>query len=799
MGSSDWKLEELIRQEDEGFEEQLAKKRGDFTIWLAYYQSKGDDDVYGKIFILERAVRSARGSVELWLVYLELVLELAKELSYYHNKNQFEMINRIFDRALHALPDNLEIWMKYLKYLVDKTSEVSRIRQLFNRCLVQVDAKFHSKIWPMYLEFADKIGGITGSKIYQQYLQYEPKDIADVVDELKAFDEYEAYKFYTMVLENPGEYNLSSSLLELWKDYIDLQFEIGLTKEDPHWDSQFEAKVKFAIAKFPDQLGKFYMTLTGYMTNRGFPNKSRYYFDLALKSCSTIPDFVMIYNDYVDFEQEELTILQENEASDDEFRFRLNYYENLLSNHGLLFNDARLRHDINDLDVWFDRLQLFKDDLDNTLKTYVMALTRINPIHSHSSSNNSKNRFSRLWIDYANVYASKGDFNTANVVFNKATTSTFPSTHQLGELYIKWSEMMLESPNDPEDKAIAVIENVLMKPSKNDTEKLRESSQLWNYYFELLESLVDDVEESKESIDRFVDGYDKCIKLKLATPQMLLNLADTLHSWNRLAKSYTVYERGLEVFPDDIINSRIWSVYIKHILEDKVDVERILNTFDECLFSGDKKIAGHLCKPITLLYVDYLETKEPGYKVIGILRKIIKRLYDSAEEESLLKAERDQVHKDKYDLYEMLISKVGHLNETSFKREIFEEILNDGQLRLDELIRFSNELIDFEIMEKSFKRTRALFEHITSLTNPQSAVILPVWDKWESFELEYGDEQSFKEMARLKRQLMKEFENEGSFKNSLNPMGFIKSNTVNGVKEPTTDINPDQIDIDMDM
>lgn len=803
----DWELDTLIRDGDIDFELQLAKSRDDSRLWIEYYQAKRQDDIYGRIFVIERAVRNCSNSVELWSQYIDLVVELGQSLSCYHNKYQFEMINKIFERSLQNLTNNDEIWIKYLRFLIDKQlHQVSKIRNLFDCCLSNVSTSIHGKIWQLYLQFADSIGGITASNIYKRYLLFEDKknlDIDNIIEKFKIFnDDIQACKFYQLVLNDPNKYTLSKSLLVLWQEYIDLQFEIGLNKSDSLWDIQFESIVLDAIARFPDQLGKCFLTLTEFLTRRGNFIKARFYYDKGLKSCMTVPDFVMIYNAYVDFELSVLNGFHQNSETIDEFKFRLNYYEMLLSNRSILLNDVRLRNDINDLDVWFDRLQLFKDDLDYNLKTYAMALTRINPIHAHSSSNNINNKFSKLWIDYANVYGSKGDFKTANLVFSKAVTSVFPSIDQLSEVYIKWSEMLLESPEEPEEKAISVIANVLMKPNtkKLDSEsKIRESSRLWNFYFELLESLVDNAEESGERISQLIDGFEKCVQMKLATPQMFLNLANTLRSWNLHSKSYTIYERALEVFPDDFINAEIWSTYLKQILDDKLQLDRVLSLFDDCLFSSENRIAGHLCKPIASLYIEFLETNEPGFKLFGILTKVIKRLRDSLDQDSLLKTERDQIYKDKYDLCALLVSKAILLDDINFKREILEDIMNDNQLRLNELIEFSNMFIDLEIKQGSLKRARVLFEHITSLTNPQSNLMKPVWDKWEAFELEHGDENNFKEMIRLKRQLMKEHENDTAFKDSLNPMGFIKSNTVNANVEPSTNSNPDQIDIDMDM
>lgn len=796
-------LEILVTELDIPYEEAIAKKPKDLDNWLNYYNYKLNisKEPLNLVFILERAVKSVDNSLELWLLYLDLLLLVSEDFSFKNNQYELEMIDKTFTRALSSLPLNEQIWIKYLHFLMEyEPSQVTKTRRSFNKALQDLKFDHHDQIWPLYIKFADKIGGLTASTIYTQYLYYDPT-LFDLTKFIQ-FDKPNSVGVLKKLIENP--LNLSKSVLDLWLDYIDVIFDLGLENESKNWDKKVEDATLKAIADFPDQLGVLYQYLTRYYIGRDDQLKARFYFDQALKKCVSVPDFIMIYNDYVDFEEELLDDIDKNSK---EFDSNVSHFETLLSNHGILLNDVRLRKDINDLDVWFDRLKLYDNDLDKKLKTYAMSLTNINPLQSHSSSADVNHTLSKLWIDYAETYSAKGDLKTANVIYSKAATSAFLSTHQLSEIYIKWSETLLESPVNPEKKAISVIEDVLVKPInvKNAIEaaklcKLRESPELWNYYFDLLEAMIDGVEESKTQIEHFIRAHEKCIELKLSTPKMLLDFAATLHGWKMNSKCYSVYERAIELFSDPFMTSELWLIYIRRVLDDELDHERLVSIFEDSLFNSERKIAGIRIKSISLLYLKYLDAKrEHGYKICGVLRRVVKRVITSINEDSLPKEELEQAYLDKSELYKSLISRSLLIDDVSFKREIFEDILNDTQLRLVELVDFAVLSIDFEIEQKNLRRSRALFEHITKLCNPRSGIIKPVWDKWESFEIEQGDEHHFKEIGVLKRQLFKEYENDTAYKASINPIGFVKSDTVNGVTKQAPEKNPEQIDIDMDM
>jgi pre-mRNA-splicing factor SYF1 len=840
------KLNSLIKESDISQEEDIIRNPNGLNNWINYYSSKSDDDLYSKVFILQRAVTQLPKSEELWEIYLNLLIEASQLLNYYHHKREITIIQHIFDQALQLLGSSWTIWHKYLSFLTEKmASEVTLIRRKFNLALYNL--KDHGLLWPLYLQFADEIGGPTAVSIYKKYLQYIDytslkglsKDSMNIQDFIEKFIEFEDFKqasiLFEKILEDPNQYlELPKPTLQIWIDYFDMILEFP-TKSDS-LDHYFELLVQKGLVKFPDQIGTFYLKLTTYFKERTDYIKTRYYFDQGIKVCVSVLDFVTIYDAYVEFEEEEVMRLskelEEEEGEEEEgeekeegklselspselsssesksngstkyskfteFEFRMNYFENLLNNREILQNDMMLRQDINNIDEWIKRVEIYKDNLDQVLQTYVLAITKVNPFMAHSLSNNPDNKLSRIWINYANVYASRNDFKTADAIFRKSVTSQFKHTDELAELYIQWSETALTSNSDDADtKAVEIIEQVLFKRKEpqNDLDihkRIYRSAKLWSYYLDLLESFIES-EDQKDDIEKVTKAYMKMVELKIATPTVIINYASLLQSWNYFEQSFTAYEMGLKQFNDAKIKFEIWNVYLTKILSRDVDIERARDLFEQCLF-GESPCPASMSKSVILLYSKYEQDKGFVMNSIKVLKQGIKKLSMSLQE-PLDKQEKDQIIKDKFDLYLILTTQIEKVDR-ELLRETYETALDDDLLTFPQVIHLTTQFIDFEANQQELVRVRTLFKFVCRLTNPSLAIITPVWTKWENFEIEMGNESSFKDMLRFKRDITKEFEDNKAFKESLNPMGFVKSSEV----IETSETNPDQIDLDMDM
>ncbi|KAK6461891.1 Pre-mRNA-splicing factor SYF1 [Scheffersomyces coipomensis] len=860
-----WDLNRLINQDDIPFEEEISKDPFNHENWLQYYHYKSSKETttfYNKVFILERAVQNLPKADQLWITYLDLVQSVVEHLNYFHYKQQFLYTNKLFDRSLLLLYTNSDIWMKYLQFLLKtQSNEITLIRRKFNLALRSLPLKAHTLIWPLYLNFADSVGGKTAAKIYQKYLQYLDEDIlkglksrsdqdglgGTIEDFIQKFDEFGDFnqvgKLYKIIIDHPEQYiSLSRTILQIWLDYIEFILdreeeviqEDDQQKENNHhrWhsnDSYFEDLVFKGIRKFPDQMGKFYIKLTQYYKLKsGNDDKVRYFYEKGIKECVTVQDFLLLYNDSISFEEQIIDELGEKFESnpddkklDKELEYRLYYFNELINNRPLLLNDMMLRQDINNLDVWFERFGLFKDDLNQKLQTFAQALMKINPFKAHSLLGNESHKLSKIWIDYTKIYSVKQDFKTANLIFTKAKSSQFNHPDELADIYIAWSEMLLESTfKDADSRSIKIIEEVLLsggdeKIDYDDSsidihKRIRKSIKLWLFYIDLLESFVES-ETDESEINKVMEAYNKLIDIKIATPKIILDYANFLESYKYFEKSFTIYEIGLKLFKDASIKFEIWNVYLTKTLNTKnnkgYNIERIRDLFEQALDQSPT----YLSKQFLILYSNFEQENGFIMNAIKVLKKGLKLLsvvdnierYQNEKSSSLNK---NQLVQDKFDIYTILIFKIEQYQDEIELRKIFQTSIQDLELSVKNLVELTIKFVDFETKSHQFERVRNLYKYIIRLIKNSDDKL---WSQWEQFEISNGNELTFKDMLRFKRTINQEFKDIQSFKDTINPMGFVKSSdgpkvsSINASEplpsQEPTNVNPDEIDLDMDM
>ncbi|EGV65258.1 hypothetical protein CANTEDRAFT_133563 [Yamadazyma tenuis ATCC 10573] len=268
--------------------------------------------------------------------------------------------------------------------------------------------------------------------------------------------------------------------------------------------------------------------------------------------------------------------------------------------------------------------------------------------------------------------------------------------------------------------------------------------KLWSYYFEVLEINIDD-------IDRITASYYKMIELKYATPLMIFQFAKFLQDEGRVKESYKIYEIGLKEFNDSRIRFEIYNNYLVQSIKFNEDKERIRDLFDKCLI----ELPNELVKPIIVLYSEFEYDN-------GLIIKAFNIVNDFIMSTSL----------DPIDLILLLSSK--YHNNVDL-RQWFEKWLT-LKLTKESLMKLLKEFIKFEIANKQYDRVRTLYEYSHSNINY-------TFKDWEDFELEYGNESTFKKMLRFKTKLKE---------TAADPVGFVMGSST--TSKPS---NPDIIDIDM--
>jgi len=105
------------------------------------------------------------------------------------------------------------------------------------------------------------------------------------------------------------------------------------------------------------------------------------------------------------------------------------------------------------------------------------------------------------------------------------------------------------------------------------------------------------------------------------------------------------------------------------------------------------------------------------------------------------------VEKDRYDIFVLYIKKAEEHYGVTRTRPIYEraiEVLPDPQVKTM-CIRFA----DVERKLGEIDRARAIYTHASQLCDPQT--VLSFWKTWHDFEVQHGNEDTFREMLRVKR------------------------------------------------
>ncbi|KAG5420130.1 SYF1 [Candida metapsilosis] len=572
-------IEEIVKDEDLAYETALAKDNKDIQTWELYFESKLNDPFPVKLSLISRAVKAVPESEELWIYYLNLI-DTNYELML------VDEVKGVLDQCLTTQSKSLIIWLKIFEILIEHAiDQVTYIRHKFNQCLQSISVQEHYKIWVIFIKFGDVIGGPTGVEIYSRLMKFiNPRvlkgaevatpdelnlTILDFIDKFAELGGNEhVLKLYAKIVQSNEYTNLPKSQVQILFEYLDLLIENSVKEKE------FELQVNNAMKKYPDQITNLQLKLIRfYKSKKGdYIEKVRGIYQTSLKDCKTVYDFEKVYNEFTKFEEQDIQSYLDSNTNPNTtvLSQKLSTLEKLLNDRKLLINDLQLRLDINNVDYWFNRFDIYQTQLPTLIQTIANAIKSINPLKIPRTC---QHKLYEIWIKYAQIYSSSSDFKTADFIYGKSVQSQYPHPNELAELYINWSEMRLGNDYFKESDAIEVLEDILYRETGNDVEinysdssipvqkRIRKSIQLWDFYLDLVESFIESADDVIY-IGKICDAYETLIKLKIATPKKLLKYAAFLEKWGYIEKSLSIYERCLHIFKDEAIILEIWKVYI---------------------------------------------------------------------------------------------------------------------------------------------------------------------------------------------------------------------------------------------
>lgn len=760
---------------DELYEDAIAQNRYKLKHWWTYIESKrGVEDTSKegdgsrrksserrrrRNMIHERAVKCLPGSYKLWRSYLQDREMQCRGRSVVDKR--FEKLNSCYERALVTLHKCPRIWMDFCETLMAQ-KKITRTRRTFDRALRALPITQHNRIWTMYVRWvSDSELDIFGTavRVWRRYLKLNPGERESYVDFLVERQEYnEAARQLAIICGDTSFVSKKPGVTQhtLWIRLCDL------VSKHPHEEMglDVDAIVRSGIRKFSDEVGRLWCALADHYIRLAMFEKARDIYEEAFVEVMTVRDFSLIFNAYVQFEESMLRAKiemmgDEEEDEEDELDeeddvdLRIARLSHLMDRRPLLLNAVKLRQNPHSVEEWKQRVELIKNsdgksDPIKVITCYNNALRTIDP----KKATNGKPH--ELWIEFARFYETHDSVENAATIFERATKQPFRFVDDLASVWCAWAELYMR--REQYDVALRTMESAVREPPKrrrthavydgdgdekddSTTPRRRQrgiqgrlytSKRAWSLYV--------DLEESLGTLTTTRAAYDRMIAIKVATVRHILNYADLLIEKKFFEDAFKVYEKGLEIFSYPHVKE-IWIAYLTNFVKryEGRKMERARDLFEQVLKDCPQKHA----KAFYLLYAQ-LEEK------YGLMRRAM-AIYDRActhIEES-----------ERYGVFVMYIKKTEENFGVTRTRPIYEkaiEVLPEDKVRVM-CVRFA----EVERKLGEIDRARAIFAHGAQYCDPQR--VLSFWKYWHDFEVQHGNEDTFREMLRIKRSVQAKF------------------------------------------
>ncbi|KAH9558703.1 hypothetical protein CY35_06G021700 [Sphagnum magellanicum] len=769
-------------EEDLLYEEEILRNPYSLKLWWRYIQARRDAPVKKRVVLFERSLKALPGSYKLWYAYLKQRMEGVRGLSLANT--QHESLNNTFERALVTMHKMPRIWIMYLKTLTEQKL-LTRTRRTFDRALCSLPVTQHDRIWEDYLKFVSQQGVPTETslRVYRRFLKFDPTHIEDFIEFLQSSELWqEAAERLAQVL-NDDTFHSSKGRPrhQLWLELCNL-----LTKHANEVSGlQVDAIIRGGIRRFTDEVGRLWTSLADYYIRRGLFEKARDVYEEGMMSVMTVRDFSMVFDAYTQFEESMLAAKMEIlEVSDDEreeekeqealdngrteievsdgvlaaedpkrkmqkvdqktalekwereilsgfwlndendIDLRLARLEDLMNRRPELVSSVLLRQNPHNVHEWHKRVKLFVDNPARQILTFTEAVRTVDPFKAVGKPHT-------LWVSFARLYEAHDDLVNARVIFDKAVQVGYKAVDDLASVWCEWAEMELRHKNFK--GALKLMARATAEPSaavkrivaaEGDAPvqmRVHKSLKLWSFYV--------DLEESLGTLDDTRKVYERILDLKIATPQIILNYTALLEEHKYFEDAFKVYERGVQIFKYPHVRE-IWTTYLSKFVSryGGKKLERARDLFEQAV----EKVPAEDAKP---LYLQYAKLEEEH----GLDRHAM-AIYDRAT-----KAVTDQ---EKLSIYEIYIARAAEFLGVPKTRAIYEHAIESGLPDKD----VKTMCIKYAELERNLgeiDRARAIYIHASQMADPRSDA--EFWVKWNDFEVQHGNEDTFREMLRIKR------------------------------------------------
>ena len=707
------------------FEEDVLRNSYSLKYWVRYIDAKQRAPARQRNMIAERALKYLPGSYKIWRPYLADRRKQVKNMAPDHPA--IEAVNRVHERALVYMHKMPRIWEEYLGFLAGQ-HRPTVTRHAFDRALRALPITQHERIWPLYLAFAKECPVKEAAvRIYKRYLQFEPDGAEDYIEFLLGIDRIPeaTLKLAELLNRETVVSTRGKSRHALWMELCEL-----VSKNPKHVKAlRVEAILRSGLRTFTDEAGHLWCALADFFIRQAAFEQARDVYEEAIASVLTVRDFSMIFDAYSQYEESMLTAKLEaygeaelSEEQQLDVDMRLARLERLMERRPELLSSVLLRQSPHNVTEWLKRATLFEGDPAKVIHTYATAVKTVDPAKALGKPH-------LLWLAFAKFYEDHSDLKNARVILRKATLVPYRTVDDLAAVWMGWAEMELRHKHYEPARAV-LREACTIPPAAKRAKHVEESGPVQGrlYKHTKLWAFFADVQESLGTFDEAKAAYTSMLELRIITPQLVLNFGAFLEERKHFEDAFQAYERGVAAFKHPYVQ-QIWLVYLTKFVSrfGGAKLERARDLFEQALEG---------CPPSDSmqLYLLYAKLEEEH----GLMRNAM-AVYQRAVDSVALDK--------KLDVYNIYIAKAAENFGVTKTRDIYESSINalPGSVVPAMCVRYAN----LERKLGEIDRARAIYMHGAQQVDPASDATY--WPTWHDFEVAHGNEDTFREMLRIKR------------------------------------------------
>ncbi len=708
-----------------------------WTLYLDAIEEKENDHFVIYDFVSKRALLALPRSYKLWKRHWEWHLK--------NSANEKDLIIMMFERALQTLSHMPRVWINYLEFLFANEMNTTFLRQTITRALQALPITQHQeKLWePLILPFLMSTScPLPMESIYRLLQRYSSLDFSFLAQlgewcQSHGLAGRAAVAYQTI---DDKQHHVWEAFGELCVQHSSQVAAVGIP-----WEGILRAALQDPNGNKKQKStwlpGRIYAWLASAWVRRGAFDLARVVYEEGIHSVNTVRDFSLLFDAYLQLEQGLVEHAVENMDEDDDLEedgesagnddkddwdvllestsaskladleLALRKAEHLTQRRPLLLNAVLLRQNPMNVPEWLKRAGLFREQnqVSQATATLLEALQTVT--HPYGGT--------RSALLVALVDLQRNNPDEARSFLKQACMEdeiTMTTVDDLATCWTTWIEFELQHEQWDDALSLARQSVVYRKSRPNLTKTLR----LWD--------LLLDLEESLGTVQTCKDAYHRAIEIKAATPQHIPHFTAFLKEHNCFEEAFSVYEKGVELFSFPALKV-VWRSYIKDFLERLAGkhVERTRDLFDRCL----EACPSEDCAEFYTQYGAFEEQYGLTKRALSVYRNMCQRVPTSEKAAA-------------YRLY--IVKTIKHIGFTS-TRDIYQEAIET--LPDEQAALLCIEFAQMETNLQQVDRARAIFVYGAQMADPRR--VPTYWTAWKEFEVQSGNEETFREMLRVKR------------------------------------------------